>query len=114
MTLRIAVPTIGDRGMIDTVSDVFSRAENFTILEVEGGEIREVRTEKNTASTLKQGAGPLAVNNLKEMGVDTVLSAELGPGAKTLLKAFDIKIIKVESGITVCKAVKDALEKFEA
>lgn len=113
-TLRVAVPTRGDRGMVDTVSNVFSRAEIFTILDIEGEEVKEVSVEKNMASTLKQGAGPLAVKNLKEMDVDLVLVPELGPGAKTMLKAFDIKIIEVESGITVCKAVKNALEKSES
>jgi len=111
-TLLIAVPTVGDLGLTDKVSNVFSRAETFTILEVEGKEIQGVTVEKNTASALKQGAGPLAIKILNDKGVDIVLCPELGPGAKTMLDAFGIKTIRVESGIKVSDALKDALENL--
>ncbi|MBA7703118.1 hypothetical protein ES703_111900 [subsurface metagenome] len=111
-TLLIAVPTVGELGLKDKVSNVFSRAETFTILEVEGKEIQNVTVEKNIASALKQGAGPLAIKKLKDQGVNTVLCPELGPGAKTMLDVFGIKTIRVESGIKVRDALKDALENL--
>ena len=110
ITLLIAVPTVGELGLNDTISNIFARAETFTLLGVEGKEIQEVTVEKNTASALKQGAGPLAIKKLNEMGVNTILCPELGPGAKTMLDAFGINIIRVESGIKVSKALKDVLE----
>ena len=111
-TLLIAVPTVGELGLKDTISNVFSRAKTFTILEIEGKEIQGVTVEKNTASALKQGAGPLAIKKLNDKGVDTVLCPELGPGAKTMLDAFGIKTIQVESGVKVSKALKDVLENL--
>ena len=111
-TLLIAVPTVGELGLTDKVSNVFSRAETFTILEVDGKEIQGVTVEKNTASALKQGAGPMAIKFLKDKGVDLILVPDLGPGAKTMLDAFGIKIIRVESGINVRDALKDALENL--
>lgn len=111
-TLLIAVPTVGELGLKDRVSNVFSRAETFTILKVKGKKIQGVTVEKNTASALKQGAGPLAIKELNDKGVDTVLCPELGPGAKTMLDAFGIKTIRVESGIKVSQALKEALENL--
>ncbi len=111
-TLLIAVPTVGDLGLKDKISNVFSRAETFTILKVEGKDLQTVTVEKNIASALKQGAGPLVIKMLKEIGVDIVLCPKLGPGAKTMLDAFEIKIISVESGIKVRDALKEVLENL--
>ena len=107
---RVAVPTRGDLGLKDTVSDVFSRAETFTLLDVEGGEVKEVRVQENTASSLKQGAGPMVAKSLSERGVDVVLTGELGPGAKTLLEVLGIRIIRVKTG----EKVSEALKKLES
>ena len=110
--LLIAVPTVGELGLKDTISNVFSRAETFTILKVEGKDLQTVTVEKNIASALKQGAGPLVIKMLNEIGVDIVLCPELGPGAKTMLDVFGIKIIRVESGIKVSQALKEVLENL--
>ena len=56
--VRLVVPTKGDRGMRDVVSDVFARAATFTFIDVVDGDVKEVRVEENTASALKQGTGP--------------------------------------------------------
>jgi predicted Fe-Mo cluster-binding NifX family protein len=76
---------------------------------VKGKEIQGITVEKNTASALKQGARPLAIKKLNEKGVDTVLCPELCLGAKTMLDAFRIKTIRVESVIKVRDVLKNAL-----
>ena len=111
--LLIAVPTVGDLGLKDKVSNVFSRAETFTILDVEGKEIQGVTVEKNTSAEMKQGAGPRAIKFLKEKGVDLILVPNLGIGAKTMLDAFGIKTISVEGGIKVKEAVVKVLKEME-
>ena len=109
-TLRLAVPTKGDRGMKDVISNVFSRAATFTFIDVVDGEVKEVRVEENTASSLKQGTGPIVAKTLNEKGVDIVVAGELGPGAKTLLEMSGIRMIHVESGVRVSKAVEQVLK----
>lgn len=104
--LRVALPTCGRKGLRDTVSGVFSRAETFTIVDVVGGEPRTVEVEENKASGLSQGAGPIAVRSLKDKGVEAVLSGDLGPGASVLLETVGIKAIRVETGIRVSEALK--------
>jgi predicted Fe-Mo cluster-binding NifX family protein len=108
-TLKLAVPSKGDGGMRDVVSDVFSRAAYFTIIDVVDGEVKEVTVEENTASGLKQGTGPIVAKTLRDKGVDIVVAGELGPGARTLLEMSGIEMIRVNPGIKVSAAVKEAL-----
>jgi predicted Fe-Mo cluster-binding NifX family protein len=39
-TVRLAVPTKGDKGMRDVVSDIFARAATFTIIDIVDGEVK--------------------------------------------------------------------------
>jgi len=110
--VRLAVPTKGDRGMRDVVSDVFARAPTFTIIDIVDGKVKEVRSEENTASALKQGTGPIVARDLKEKGVDVVVAGEFGPGAKTLLKMNGIRMVQVEPGVKVSEAVKKVLREL--
>ena len=103
---RIAIPTNGYDGLDDKVSDVFSRAETFTIVEYgEDNQPQVIEVLPNKASTLRQGAGPIAAKNLKDRNVTHVICGELGPGASTLLKTLDITTVQVEPGIKVSKAL---------
>jgi len=108
-TLKLALPTKGDRGMRDVVSEVFSRAAYFTFINVVDGEVKEVTTEENKASSLKQGAGPIVAKTLRDKGVDIVVAGELGPGARTLLEMGGIGMVQVTPGARVSVAVKKAL-----
>jgi predicted Fe-Mo cluster-binding NifX family protein len=110
--MRIAIPTVGDRGMQDTVSSVFSKSPNFTFIDIVEGEVKVVEVEENTASSLKQGAGPLVAKNLRDKGVRAVIVGELGPGASTLLDLSGIKALKVEPGVKVTLALKKALKEL--
>jgi len=111
-TFRLAVPTKGSRGMRDAVSEVFARAPTFTIIDIVDEKVREVRVEKNSAAALKQGTGPIVAKNLKDLGVEAVAAGELGPGAKTLLEMNGVRIVQVEPGIKVSKAVTEALDQL--
>ena len=108
-TKLVALPTEGKNGLKDRVSEVFSRAKTFTIVKLEEGKPSQVDVLVNTAAELKQGAGPLAVKALKDNGVELVLSGDLGPGATTLLETIGIETIKIEPGLKVSKAIKQAL-----
>ncbi|MCK4439153.1 NifB/NifX family molybdenum-iron cluster-binding protein [Candidatus Bathyarchaeota archaeon] len=111
-TVRLAVPTKGDKGMRDVVSDIFARAATFTIIDIADGEVKEVSVEKNAASVLKQGTGPLVARDLNEKGVNFIVSGEIGPGAKTLLEMTGIGMILVAPGVEVKEAVEKVLREF--
>ena len=110
--IKIAIPTKGDRGMRDEVSDVFARAAYFTIIDLQNGDVEDIAVEKNAASRLKQGTGPIVAKMLKERGVEAVLTGELGPGAKTLLEMSEIRAIRVAPGVKVKDAIVLAREEF--
>jgi predicted Fe-Mo cluster-binding NifX family protein len=110
--MRIAVPTVGSRGMNDVVSSVFSKTPNFTFIEIVRGEVNVVEVEKNTASSLKQGSGPIVAKNLRDKCVGAVIVGKLGPGASTLLDLSGIKAIRVEPGIKISLALKKALKEL--
>jgi len=109
-TIRLAVPTKGDSRMKDVVSDVFARAPTFTYIDIVEGEVNNIRVEVNKAMDLAQGTGPLVAKNLKDNGVNIVVASEVGPGAKTLLEMSGIRMIQVESGIRVSKALEQVLK----
>ncbi|MBS7631420.1 NifB/NifX family molybdenum-iron cluster-binding protein [Candidatus Bathyarchaeota archaeon] len=113
-TLRIAIPSIGTKGMKDKVSSVFAKAPVFTIIDIVEGEIKEIRKEKNPASDLKQGSGPIVVKNLKDQGVEIIVSGEIGPGARTLIEMSGIKLVNVEPNIRVSEALEIALKKLSS
>jgi len=112
-TLRLALPTKGNNGMKDVISDIFARAVYFTFIDVVDGEIKEVRVEKNKASSIKQGAGPIVAKNLREKSVDVVVSGELGPGAKTLLEMSGIRMVQVAQGVRVTEALTEAIKQLQ-
>jgi len=107
--MKIAIPTIGKRKLSNRVADTFSRAPTFTIVTLKNHEIVDVETIENPASAIEQGAGPIAVRTIKEHGVDVLISEEMGPGARTILDAFEINIHKASVG----KKVNEIVEEWQ-
>ena len=104
--IKLAAPTKGGGGLEDVISDVFGRAKTFTIIDMEGEEVKRVAVIQNPAASYKHGAGPIVVKMLIDSGVNVVLAGELGPGSSALLKQHNVTIIPVEPGISVSEAIK--------
>ena len=111
--MKIAIPTKGDKGLEDLVSDVFGRAKTFTILDIQSGSIANVEVVKNPAANYKHGAGPIVVKMLTEMNVTAVAARELGVGASTLLEMNKIKRIEVKANIPVKEALENILKEID-
>jgi len=111
--IRIAVPTKGDKGMEDIVSEVFGRSETFTIIDISDGSIRNVEVVKNPAASYKHGAGPIVVKMLADMKVTAVTAREFGLGASMLLDQNNIKKFEVKSDTPVREAIKTVLKGLE-
>jgi predicted Fe-Mo cluster-binding NifX family protein len=104
--MKVAVPTKGDGGLKDEISDVFGRAKTFTILDMAGEEVKKVEVLQNPAVSYKHGTGPIVVKMLIDAGVNVVLAKELGPGSLALLEQHHVTIIPVEPGVSVSEAIK--------
>ena len=110
---RIAVPTRGSGGLEDVVSEVFGRANTFTIIDAEEGEIKGVEVLENPAISYRYGAGPIVVKTLVDAGVNMILATELGPGASAILEQHNIAAITVQPGNSVKGSIEKALDKVE-
>ena len=110
---RVAVATKGRGGLEDVVSEVFGRANAFTIVDVDGEEIKGAKVLENPAVSYKYGAGPIVVKMLIDAGVNMVLATELGPGASALLEQHNVTTIAVKPGIGVEESVRKALSEIE-
>jgi len=110
--LRIAIPTNRQGGLEDVVSDVFGRANTFTIVDVEKGTIKGVKVLENPAVSYKHGAGPIVVKMLIDAGVSMVIAAEFGPGASELLKNHKITMMLVDANSTVTKVITESISKL--
>lgn len=89
--MKLAVPTKEDKGLDYSVSDVFGRAEIFTILEITNSSIVNVEVIRNPAASYKHGSGPIVVKMLSDMKVKAVAAREFSVGASTLLEQNKIK-----------------------
>jgi predicted Fe-Mo cluster-binding NifX family protein len=110
--IKIAVATKGYEGLEDTVSPVFGKTKTFTLVNLEDGEIRNVRIVGNPATAYEQGSGPIASKTLADLRVDLVIASQLGPGASELLEYHKITTMIVDPNSKVSEAVKKALSQI--
>ena len=108
---RIAVPTKGNDGLEDAISDVFGRAKTFTIVDVEDEQIVCDSIFENPGASYNYGTGPMAVKMLVDNGVNIVIAHELGFGAEGLLKQHKIEHISIKPNIKVETAVRKIIQK---
>ena len=111
--MKLAIPTKGDNGLEDSVSDVFGRAETFTILEITNSSIVNVEVVRNPAASYKHGSGPIVVKMLTDMKVKAVAAREFGLGASTLLEQNKIKKLKIKAKIPVKEAVQNIIKELK-
>ena len=107
--LKIALPTLDKGGLDDKISTVFGKAKTLTVIDIEENQPKTVRVLENPAVSYKQGAGPIVVKMLVDLGVTTVLASEFGPGVSFLLDQNRVTKITVPAGSKVKESVDRAL-----
>ncbi len=104
--MRIAVTSTGP-DMTSEVDPRFGRATYFVVVDGETGEFTPQDNGQNLNAA--QGAGIQAAQNVAALGVETVLTGNVGPKAFAALQAGGIEVYTGASG-----SVKDAIEQFQA
>jgi predicted Fe-Mo cluster-binding NifX family protein len=100
--MRIAITSSGE-GTDARIEPRFGRAPLFVLVDTETGERSNV---DNTSSVdAAQGAGIRAADTLSRLGVECVITGQLGPKASRALRAAGIKVVLNEAG-TVGEAVE--------
>jgi predicted Fe-Mo cluster-binding NifX family protein len=106
--MKIAVST-GKGGMDDVVTPVFGRCRSFTVVEVEGSEIKGHRVIPNQAAQSPSGAGIHASQIVLNAGAESVITGNIGPNSMVVLKQGGVKIFS-GGGMKVEEAVKACIE----
>ena len=104
--VKLAVTSQPPGGLKALVDPRFGRASIITLVDVEGGVAKNVEVMDNPARNEFGGAGPAAAQFMANMGVNAVLTCNIGPKAHTALSALGIKVYIVPQGVTVEEAVK--------
>ena len=102
---KVAVATEGPGGLDDIVSPRFGRCPTFTIITIEGGNIKDVRTVQNQAAFAAHGAGIAAVQTLANQGVKVIVAGRFGPWASQASMQFGMQMVMVPPGIRVRDAI---------
>ena len=104
---KIAIPAKGPEGLDALTFGQPTYAPFFTIVTVEGGEVKEVEVIRNPASTLLPYRGPSLASWLKHMGVSVVIAISFPEDVIYSLTSWGIKPVFI-----VGKRVRELLEAY--
>ena len=100
--MKVAVTSQGP-DLASEVDPRFGRAKFFVVVDTETGEFRAHDNTQNLNAV--QGAGIQAAQNVASLGVDAVITGNVGPKAFTTLQAGNVKAYIGAAG-PVSKAVE--------
>ena len=102
--MKVAVSATGE-DLDAQIDPRFGRCQYFIIVDVDSMKYEAVLNESAMASG---GAGIQAAQSVAGMGVEAVITGNVGPNAFQTLSASGIKIVTGANGI-----VKDAVERYK-
>lgn len=104
--MKVAITSQGT-DLNSAVDPRFGRTKYFIVVDTETDEFSAHDNSQNLNAA--QGAGIQAGRNVIDLGVEAVITGNVGPKAFTTLQAGGVKVYIGASG-----TVADALEKFKA
>ena len=102
--MKLCIPTLGNGGLDDFVSEHFGRAPTFTIVDIAKN---EVKTVQNSGEHF--GGMSVAPELIAEASVEVVLCGGLGPRAISAFEQLGIEVHVGASG-----TVSEAISAFQA
>lgn len=106
--MKVAVTSYG-KDLSGKVDRSFGRAKWFVVIDTKTGAFEAHDNKQNVNAA--QGAGIQAGQNVANLGIEVVLTGNVGPNAFRTLSAASIKIFIVGKGI---ETVQDALSEWKA
>lgn len=103
--MKVAVTSEG-RGLASRVDERFGRVKFLLVVDTESGEFEVHNNEMNLNAV--QGAGIQTGQNIANLGVEAVLTGNVGPNAFKTLSAAGVKIFLVQN-----QTVQEAIESFK-
>lgn len=105
---KVGVANQGSGELDDMVSPMFGRCPGFTIVEIEGKEIKNVKVLPNQYVSSPSGVGIAVVQMLANEGVKYILAGRFGPNVSTVSGQLGIQMVMVPSGVRI----RDAINQF--
>jgi predicted Fe-Mo cluster-binding NifX family protein len=102
--MKVAIPTMGNNGMDEYVSEHFGRAPTFTVVDLGTNEVRVI---PNTSEHMGGSGYPPEI--LANAGVKVMLCRGLGPRAINMFEQYGIEVYVGASG-----TVRDAIQAWQA
>jgi len=104
--MKVAITSQG-QDLEGAVDPRFGRAKCFLVVDTDTGELAANDNSQNLNAM--QGAGIQAGRNVAELGVEAVITGNVGPKAFATLQAAGVKVYVGATG-----SAREALEKFKA
>ncbi|WP_297074322.1 NifB/NifX family molybdenum-iron cluster-binding protein [Thermococcus sp.] len=101
----VAIPT-SKGGLDDEVHESLVRAETFTLVEFEEGEVKGVKVIENPYKREPYGAGSKVALFLVNLGVNAIISRTDCPKGKMILDSAGVKMVIVDDAIKVEDALR--------
>ncbi len=106
MRIAVAVDRSGEGAR---VAERFARSPFLAIVDVEGGEIKDIKFMPNPGKEAFGGAAVKTLQALSELDVEVVVGPGFGPNAVAMAEELGIKRVIVEPGTPLEEAVKRAI-----
>ncbi|MDI6916510.1 MAG: NifB/NifX family molybdenum-iron cluster-binding protein [Thermoplasmatales archaeon] len=103
--MKIVVATTKG-GLEDNVSPVFGRCQTFTIVDVEGKEIKNSEIVPNSYAGAMSGAGIQAGQFAVSKGANVVIAGNYGPNVSTVFSQANVEMIPAQG------KVDDVIKKY--
>lgn len=107
--MKICVATSSQGGLQDSVSSNFGRCPSYTIVEIDGKNIKSTKAVQNPGFSAGSGAGIQAAQGVVDMGCNVVIAGAVGPNAFQVLSMARVDVREC-AGITVQKAIEEYLQ----
>jgi predicted Fe-Mo cluster-binding NifX family protein len=108
VVMKIAV-TSYDKDITGKIDRSFGRAKWFVVVDTENDTVEAHSNEQNVNAV--QGAGIQAAQNISNLGVDVILTGNVGPNAFRTLSAASIKIFVVGKDV---ETAEEAIAEWKA
>lgn len=102
--MKIAITSYG-KDLSSKTDRSFGRAKWFILVDTETGAFEAHSNEQNVNAA--QGAGTQAAQNVANLGIEALLTGNVGPNACRTLSAASIRIFIVKEDMTVEQALSE-------
>jgi predicted Fe-Mo cluster-binding NifX family protein len=92
-TFKICISSIGDTLESD-IDPRFGRCEYFIIIDINNKKITNIEAIKNLGVNQGRGAGIGAAEQIGKLGVNLLITGDVGPKAVEILEQLEIKVLK--------------------